>query len=395
MEVEGPNQQQQQQQQEEEEGFGLPARECMPREVPILQQDPDLVTRGSKILYIVAGGDHSMAVLQAPTGSTSSGSSSTGLTALAAIDEAAAAVTGGGQTTPMDIDQSTAAPTRAAPAVQHGPDPRRSKYGANMLPVNLPNLFDLAAAAAAEQAEAKEAPPRSPRLLHSPRGSAAAGVFGAATSPSAAALASAVFDLWSNMGFLLHMLQGASSRGQVNPPGQSLTNKEADVDSSTSSSRQSGGSASAAAGDGSSSASTSPHHQQQQQQQVHSLSLPPSGVDQALTGQLYSAVLKTYVPEAVGALGAGVLRLLQELQHSGEWGSGASLEVVQLLLVLLQVRWRVTGAGHWCVWCVGVWGSWASMAMVQLLLVLLQVRWVSHSLLGGVGGGHWVWVGGC
>ena len=76
--------------------------------------------------------------------------------------------------------------------------------------------------------------------------------------------------------------------------------------------------------------------------------LLPHGLDLAAVDATYSLLLRSYAREVVSGLGSGALKLLADLPHSAAWASGASADVVALLLILLQVGVGVGGGVLLC-----------------------------------------------
>jgi hypothetical protein len=304
------------------------------------------------ILFVVAGGDHTIAVVQLD--STRSSGTSVATNSLDSIAEDAASsvpvVAAGAEVqnslphqqqqahgaTAMEIDGAVSQQQAAAavlwPPPEHkqqqqqcarlavpksGPDPQLRPYGANLLPLQLPPVMQLATAAAAEAAATRRAVGAispdpggtggSSSSTHGAAAAAAAAGLGPQVTVSTAAaarddtaraasssdrpspvvvdLAHAVLDVFSSPGLLLQLLKADSSV------------------------------------------------QQQQQQQKSLLS---HGLDLERIESLYTLLLKSYAREVVGALGAASVRLLQDLPDSRGWSSGASRETVAVLFVLLQ-----------------------------------------------------------
>jgi hypothetical protein len=242
-----------------------------------------------------------------------------------------------------------------------GPDPSGSPYGATAMPMLLPSLLQLAAAAAkataAEEVELAVKPvnigsstaaspfqssattPSNPVIADDSQDGSAAATATIATAvsstPVAAAtaksprsatsqsgavlqLAQAVYDVFSCPGFLLAVLQQQQQQQQQEKLLQPFTasNFAAAIPSTATAVASSGASGGSSSGSG---------------------QLPDHGFDLTGVQRLYSAVLRSYAPEAVAALGSAVARMLQELPNSREWSSGSSLDVVRLVFVLLQV----------------------------------------------------------
>lgn len=355
--------------------------------LPSGQLSPRLLTpqqlpwqAGCPVLFIAAGGDHNLAVVQLP-GSTSchvpsgtpgmdmiveelagnlppAAGQSGSLQAAEAARQASNAVMAdslqhqqANGTVAMEVDAPAAAlpqqqaslllPPAAAPS---GPDPLHRPYGLSLAPVQPPPLLQLAAAAAAEAAAARRAAgmlsPEPGSAGHAAAAAAATGVGPEAVRSAAAAarddnaraastearpspvvvdLAHAVLDVFSSPGLLL-LLFKADSKGTQQ---QLLAADPAQQQQQHSPSKQP--------------PQQDLHHKEQQQQQQAAVAA--HGLDLDRIESTYTLLLKSYAREVVSALGAACVRLLQELPDSTAWASGSSSsssEVVRLLFILLQ-----------------------------------------------------------